>query len=135
MEAEGLGPPGELLGDRPEAEQAERPPLEPARLPELRLVPVARPELGDVVRDPAVEREDEPERELGDRDRVPAGTVRDVDPALRCGRDVDRVVPRAGPDDERQVIAVHHRGGHLRRPDDEHLRLGLGERGHEGVVS
>ena len=63
----------QFTGHVTEPEQSERPTLEPARLREPLLVPVAGPQLGDVVGDPPVERQDEPERELGDRDRVPAG--------------------------------------------------------------
>ena len=109
VHAERLRPACQLLGDVAEAEQPEGPAVEAPRLRELLLVPAAGPQLGDVVGDPTVEGEDQPEGELGDRDRVLARAVRDVDPAGRGGGDIDRVVAGAGADDEGEVAAVHHR--------------------------
>ena len=67
--------------------------------------------------------EEEPEGELGDGRRVLAGAVGDEDAALRRARHVDRVVARAGADDEFELgVGVEIGGGDLRRADDEHLR-------------
>ena len=132
--SEGLGTARQLLGDAAEAEQPERRAVQPARLRVLLLVPASGPQVGDVVRDPPVEREDQAERELGHGDRVPAGAVRDVDAASRRGGDVDRVVAGAGADDEREAPGVHDRLGDLGRPDDQHRRLRLAECGGERRV-
>ena len=111
--AERLGAARHLLGDVAEPEQPERRAVQAARLRVLLLVPAAGPQVRDVVRDPAVEREDQAERELGDGDRVLARAVRDVDAARRRGGDVDRVVAGAGTDDEREAPGVQHRRGDL----------------------
>ena len=64
------------------------------------------------------------ERQLGDRDRVLARAVRDVDAARRGGGDVDGVVAGAGADDQRQPAGVEHRRGDLRAAHDEHVGAG-----------
>ena len=128
VHAEGLRAPRHLLADIPEAEQAERATVQAARLRVLLLVPLARAQIGDVVRDTAVEREDEAEGELGDRDRVLARAVRHVDAARRGGLHVDVVVAGAGAHDERQVPGVEHRLGDLRAAHDEHVGAGFANR-------
>ena len=132
--AERLRAARQLLGDGAEPEQPERRAVHAARLRVLLLVPAAGPQVRDVVRDPAVEGEDQAERELGHGDRVPARAVRDVDAAGRRGGDVDRVVPGARPDDEGEAPGVHDRLGDLGRTDDQHLRPRLAERGRERGV-
>jgi len=127
VEAKGLGSAGQLLGDVAEAEQAQRGSLEALRLRELLLVPVPRAELGDVVGNPPVEGQDQPESQLGDRDRVLAGAIRDVDPVGRCCAHVDRVVAGPGPHDQGQVGRIQHLGGDGRRAHDEHLRAAVDE--------
>ena len=134
LHAERLRAARELLGDVAEPEQPERRAVDAARLRVLLLVPTAGAQVGDVVRDPPVEREDQPERELGHGDGVPARAVRDVDAADRRGGDVDRVVAGARPDDEGESTGVHDRLGHLGRADDKHLGLRLAERRREGRV-
>jgi hypothetical protein len=106
----------------------------PARLGVLGLVPHAAAEIDDVVGDPAVERADQPERQLGDRDRVLARAVRDVDPALGRGGDVDRVVAGAGADHEREPAGLEHRARDLGRAHDQHLGLGVADRVDQGLV-
>ena len=92
------------------------------RLPVRGLVPRAGPQIRDVVGDPPVDRQQEPHRELGDGDRVATGDVRDVDPDLGRGLDVDRVGARAGPHDQLQrVRRLDGRGCHLRAPNDQRL--------------
>src|SRR5262249_11836678 len=99
------------------------------------LVPDAAHEIAGAVHDAAIEREDEAERQLGDRDRVLAGAVGDVDAALRGGLDVDRVVAGAGADDEREVAGLEHRPGDLGRPHDERFGAGLADRVAQRVVA
>ena len=79
-------------------------------------------QVGGAVDDAAVEREHEPEGELGDGDGVLAGAVRDPDAALAGGLDVDRVRAGAGAHDELQVARLEHRPRHLRRAHDEDVR-------------
>ncbi len=96
-------------------------PRRPLRLRVRLLVPLAGAQLGDVVGNAAIERQDQPEGQLGDGDRVLPGTIGDVDPARRRRGHVDRVVARAGADDEREPTRVEHRGGHLRAAHHEHV--------------
>ncbi len=92
------------------------------RLPVRGLVPRAGPQIRDVVGDPPVDRQEEPHRELGDGDRVATGDVRDVDPDLGRGLDVDRVGARAGSHDQLQRVGrLHGLGCHFRAADDERL--------------
>ena len=97
---------------RPMAPKPIRPsvlPLRPAALANVFLSHVAGAQRCDVVRNAAVEREDEPERQLGDGHGVAARAVRDVDAARGGGRDVDRVVAGAGANHQRQRAGVQHR--------------------------
>ena len=107
----------------------ERSPEQAARLRERLLVPAPRAQERDVVRDAAVEGDDEADRELGHRHGVLPGAVRDVDAAPRRRRDVDGVHARAGPDHERQGGgALEHGRGDLLRADDEGGRVERGGR-------
>ena len=92
-----------------------------ARLRELLLVPLAGAELGDVVGDAAIEREDQRERQLGNGDRVLARTVGHVDAALGGRGHVDRVVAGAGANDERQPAGIEHRRRDAGAAHDEHF--------------
>ena len=105
----------------PTPSSAERRAVEPARLRVLLLVPRAGAQLGDVVGHAAIEREDQREGQLGDRNRVLARAVRHVDAALRGRGDVDRVVAGAGADDQRQPAGVEHRRGDLGAAHDQHV--------------
>ena len=108
-----------LLPDAAKAKQPERAAIQAARLRVLLLVPAPGAQVGDVVRNPAVEREDQSKRKLGDGDAVPAGAVRHVDAAPRGASDVNRVDARAGPHDEGEPAGVEHRLGHLRGSNNE----------------
>ena len=123
-----------LLPDVAEAEQAERPPVEPARLRIFLLVPRARAQSATLSGMRRSSARISAERQLRDGDRVLAGAVRDVDAARRRGRDVDGVVAGAGADDQRQRAGVHHRRGDLRRADDEHVGRGRASRLAERLV-
>ena len=68
--AERPGPDRDLPPDLSQPHDAERPPVEPARLGVLALVPLALPEVGHLVGDPAVAGEQQPHHQLGHRDRV-----------------------------------------------------------------
>jgi hypothetical protein len=115
----------DLAANVTEAEEAERLPHQPLRLRVFLLVPGSRPQLGDVVGDPPIERQDQPHRQLGDGDGVFPRAIRYVDAALRCCRHVDGVDSGAGADDERQRARIHHRIGDLGRSHDQHRRLRL----------
>ena len=125
--AERARAPRDFLADVAEAEQAERLAQQAARLRELLLVPRARAQLGDVVGDAPVERQDQPQRQLGDGDRVLARAVRHVDAAPRRAGHVDGVDAGAGAHDQRQRARVEHRLGDLRRAHDQHRRAGFGD--------
>ena len=72
------------------------------------------------VGDAPVERDRQPEDELGDRGRVLARAVRDVDAALARRPHVDRLHLRAGAHDEVELARRLDRfRRHLRRADDE----------------
>ena len=89
------------------------------------LVPGAGSEVGHVVGDPPVDREEQPHRELSHRDRVAARDVRHVDPDLGCRVHVDRVRARPGPHDQLERVRRLDRGGcHFRAPHDERLEAG-----------
>ena len=117
---EGARPANHLAGDGAGAGDADRLAGQPARLGVELLVPGAGAQVGDVVGDAAIDGEQQREGQLGDRDRVLAGTVRDVDAARRGGLDVDGVVAGAGADDQRQAPGVEHRLGDLGGADDQH---------------
>ena len=76
--------------DLAEPDDAERLPVQTVRLRVPLLVPRARPQVGHVVRDPPVDRQQEAHRQLCHGDRVAARHVRDVDPHVRGGVDIDR---------------------------------------------
>src|SRR5258706_13928239 len=81
--AERLRALGDFLPDAPVADDAERPAEQPLRLRVLLLVPRPRAQVDDVLRDAAVESEDQREWQLRDRDGVLSGAVRDVVPQPR----------------------------------------------------
>ena len=106
----------------PKPSRPERAALEARRLRELLLVPTSGAQLGDVVGDPPVEGEDQPEGQLRDRDGSScrgSWRRRCRAPRRRPRRSCCSRRPRARS--ARGWAAVHHRGGHLRRADDEHL--------------
>ena len=82
VHAERRGAADHFLADVADAEQAERLAEQALRLRVFLLVPLPGAQLGDVVGHAAIEREHQRERQLRDRDRVLARTVRDVDAAL-----------------------------------------------------
>ncbi len=132
--AEGAPARDHLGADPADADQSERAAEEPLRLAVLLLVPDAEGEVAGVAEDLPVEREDQSEGQLGDRNRVLAGAVGDVDAARGRRLDVDRVVAGAGPDDEREVPGLEHRFGHLRAAHDENVGARFPDRLDEGLV-
>ena len=132
--AEGVRPLRHLLTDVAVAEQTERPAEQATRLRVLLLVPGAGAQIGHVVRHPAVDREQQRERELGHRDRILARAVRDVDAAPGRGRDIDGVVAGPGANDERQCARFEHRGVHGGAADHEHVGGGIAKRLRQPVV-
>ena len=65
-----------------------------------------RAQVGDVVGDAAVDREQQTKRQLGYGDRVLARAIRDANAARCRGLDVDRVHAGAGADDELERGAI-----------------------------
>ena len=125
-------PPGDLLADPAEAEDAERlaGELDPAP---ARALPAALLQRRVGLRDVARERDQQADRLLGGRDDRRVGRVRDDDPAARGGVDVDVVDADAGAADHLQPVgALDQVGGQLRRrADDDRVVVadGLGEVG------
>ena len=108
--------------DLAEPDDADHLPEQAVRLGVVGLVPRARPEVGHVVRDPPVDRQEEPHRELRDGDRVAPGDVRDVDPDLGRRIHVDRVRARPRTHDQLEGIRCLDRGRcHFRAPHDQTL--------------
>ena len=126
--------PRHLLPDAAKAKQPERAAIQPARLRVLLLVPASGAQVGDVVGNSAVEREDQSERQLGDGDAVPPGAVRHIDAAPRGASDVNRVDARAGSDDERERAGVEHRLGDRRGSNNEDVGARGSDRAHQRVA-
>ena len=99
---------GRTLGDgepdRAEADDAHGRPEQAVGLAVALLVPPTVAQVGDVVRDPPVDREQEPHRQLGHGGGVAAGDVGDEDPASGGGIGVDRVRAGPGADHQRQPV-------------------------------
>ena len=86
-----------------EADQAE--PLAGNLAPRvLRLLPLAALEIGRRRGEMPLEREQEAQGELGDRDRVRRGRIEHRDSELLRRREVDVVEPRAGASDRTQSL-------------------------------
>src|SRR5262249_8919296 len=134
VHAESGGPPDHLLTDAADAQQAERQTVESTGLRVLLLVPLPGAQLRHVVGDAPVERENQREGQLRDGNRVLPRTVRHVDAALRRARDVDGVVSRAGPHDQREASRIEHRARDLRAPNDQHVRARLPYRFGQCIV-
>src|SRR6185436_6601434 len=72
---ESLGTTRHFPADVAVAENAKRPSEQSAPLRVLLLVPLSRSQIGDVLRDAPIEREDQRERQLRNRNRVLPGTI------------------------------------------------------------
>ena len=119
-EPEGPGARDHLASDRAESGDAQRLAVEPLGLAELRALPLAGAKRGERVGDASIEREDEPEDELGDGASVLAWAVGDVDAAVTGCANIDRGVLGACTNDEVQLLGVvDRRCRDLRRAHDE----------------
>ena len=92
--------PDNFLADHADAEDAERPAPQAARLAVFLLAPLAAAQIVRGVDDAAVTGDEQSDRQFGNRGAVLAGTVGDVNPALVGGLHVDRVDARSGPHDQ-----------------------------------
>ena len=115
------GTANDLLRDAAESQHTEPLTAKAARLREGLLVPLPGAQLRDVVRYSAIERQHQPERQLGDGNGVLARTVGDVDAARGRRRHVNRVVARPSAHDEGQPAGIERRRRDLRAADDEHV--------------
>ena len=97
---------GHLEPDRAEPEDADRGAEQAARRAVRLLVPAPGPQVDGAVDDLPVHGEQETHRQLGHRDRVPAGQVGDQDPAGGGGPGVDRVRAGAGTDHQGEPVGV-----------------------------
>ena len=109
--------PQQLLADAARADHPERAPGEPHSHVVHPLVPAARAREPVLEEQPAGERQNERQRDRGDRARHRARRVRDDDAGARHRRDVDRVVADAvARHDTQPAIGARDRGGrHARR--------------------
>ena len=96
------------LADVPEAEKAERLPHQASRPCVLLLVPFARTQIGHVICDPPIDRQDQRHRQLGHRNGVLTRAIRYVDAPLGGARNVDGIDAGAGADNQRQRAGVQH---------------------------
>ena len=116
------GPPGDLLADPAEAEDAERlaGELDPAP---ARALPGSLLQRGVRLRDVARERDQQADRLLGRRDDRRVGRVRDDDPAAGGGIHVDVVDADAGPADHLQPVGARDQvRGQLASPSGSRSR-------------
>ena len=122
LHAEPLGPCDHRATDAPDPDQAERAPVQTGRLGVRRLVPAPLAQVDGVVDDAPVQRQHQPECQLGDSDRVLARAVGHEDASLRGSRHVDRVVAGPSPDHQRQRAGRQHLLRHLGAPHHKDLR-------------
>ena len=103
-------PLGHGEADRAQADDAQGAAEQPVGLAVGRLRPAALPRVGHVVGDPAVQGQDQPQGELGHRDRVAAGHVADQHPVAGRHLDVDGVGAGTGPDHQGELVGgLEHR--------------------------
>ena len=126
---------GHLPPDVAVAEERQRASLEAGGFRKLLLAPFAGAQIGDGVGQPAIERQQQANRQLRHGDGIAARAVRNVDTARRRGLDVNRVVAGACPDDEGERTLIHHLGRHLRRANDQHVGLTVLQRGDQRLVA
>ena len=132
--AEGLRPSGNLLTDASKPEQAERAAKQPTCLGVRLLVPAAGAQVGHVVGNAPIERHEQAEGQLGHRNGVLPRAIGNVNAAPRRGRDVNRIDAGPRADDQRERVALEHRLGDPRRPDDEHFGVGGLQEGRQRVA-
>ena len=87
---------GHFSADLSQADQSQRPSEQAPRFRKFRLVPLARAQRRDVVGNAAIERQHQPEGQLGHGDGIFPGTIGNINSAPRRRRHVDGVVSRAG---------------------------------------
>ena len=134
VQSEPRGTADHFTPDIADSQQPERAAVHAARLRVLPLVPHPGAQLGDVVGNAAIEREQQAERELRDGDGVLARTVRHVDTARGGGGHVDRVVAGAGAHDQAEMACIEHRRGDLRAAHDQDVRFARPDRIQQRIV-
>ena len=125
----------DLAPDLAGADHAERLAEDAVGLGELLLVPLVGAQGGDVLRDAAVNGQQQGEHQLRHGDRVLAGAVADEDAPGAGGLDVNGVDARAGAQHQGQLVGGFERLGgdlfaahdqDLERPDQPGQFLGFG---------
>ena len=138
VDAERTCPLGHAQPDGPEPHDAQGRPEQPGGLAVALLVPASGAQVGYVVRDPPVDRDQQADGQLRDRRGVLAGHVRDQHPARRRRGRVDGVGAGARADHQRELVrGLEDARLHLGAAHDEHVdaRDAAGEvrRGQRGV--
>jgi hypothetical protein len=132
--AEGTRPLCHLATDLTQTDDAQRAPIQAARLGIVPLVPLTQPQVCHLVRNPAIAGQQQPHDQLGHRYGVLAGAVRDEHAQLGRGRNVDRVYAGPRPDDQRQGSARAKRVGvHLLASNDQNVRVDLPDQSRKSV--
>ena len=125
LDPERRGPFGHAQPHGAEAHDAQRGSEQPGGLAVGLLVPPPGAQVGDVVRYPSVDGEQQAHGQLGHGGGVPARHVGDEHPPRRRGRRVDGVRPGPGADDQREPVAGTEDGaGHLGAAYDEDVEPG-----------
>jgi hypothetical protein len=120
MDAERRRPLGDTQADRAEAQDAHRLAEEAVGLAVALLVPPALPQVGDVVGDPTVDRQQQTHRQLRDGGGVAPRHVRDQHTAAGRRVGVDGVGPRTGADHQRKPVgSLEDLAADLRAPHDQ----------------
>ena len=120
---------GDRLADGPKTEDAQGAAGQAAGLAEFFLSPSAVAQGHGRIDDAAIGGHQQPDRQLRDGRGVLAGTIGDVDAAVACGRQVDRVYARPGADDQREPRrGLDRRRGDLCGAHDENIRRPHGGR-------
>src|SRR6202008_1378788 len=123
-----------LLTDLAGSDQSEPTSKQPASFRKFFLVPLTAPQGDNVVCNAAIECEDQGKSEFGNGDRIFAGTVRNIDPALRSGRNIDRVVARARACHQLHWSSLEHRFCYFRTSDNQYVRRFRSNRVDKSVV-
>jgi hypothetical protein len=120
---ERAGEPRHLLADVPEPQQAKGLSHQAFCARVFLLIPLARAEIGHVVGDAPIDRQDQRHRQLRHRDRVFPRAVRHINATLGGARNVDGIDAGAGAHDQRQRARIEHGGGDGGRAHNEDRRL------------
>jgi hypothetical protein len=96
---------GHFPADLTQTHDAQRAPVQTARLGVVALVPLSLPQVRHLIRNATIAGQQQSQHELGNGYGVFARTIGDEDAQLGCGSNIDRVDPGPCPNDEGQGCA------------------------------